>query len=329
MEKGWERPEHADVSRNQLHALVEVVFPGHVLARAEVIPSGLANTNIRFRLQGISQEFVLRVHTREGSAAAREAALMRYLDSSPGAKVPVPVLRHTCLDVGVVGYPCSVWEFVEGTLLSDLFESLPTEELNEIATACGQVLAGLAERPFPACGSFDAELKIVERYGPPSTFIEQDVYDKLYRGRAGKRMSQALRAEIWRFVKRHAPRLRVVDGQYCLVHGDFKRSNLILRKRRSTWSVAALLDWEFSFAGPCLVDVGNFLRAGTSLPVGFRDAFFEGYRDSGGTLPADWLQLSRLIDLASQMDFLNRPEERPQVFSETIEVVRETLGILA
>lgn len=113
MERGWERPEHTNVSRNQLQALVEVVFPGQVLATAEVIPSGLANTNVRFGLEGISQEFVLRVHTREGSAASREAALMRYLESSPGAKVPVPALRHTCLDVGIVGYPCSVWEFVE------------------------------------------------------------------------------------------------------------------------------------------------------------------------------------------------------------------------
>lgn len=85
---------------------------------------------------------------------------------------------------------------------------------------------------------------------------------------------------------------------------------------------------EFCFAGPPLVDVGNFLRAGEALPPGFREAFVEGYTAAGGILPDQWLKLSRLIDLASQMDFLNRPEERPRVFAETTDVIRETLRVL-
>ncbi len=76
------------------------------------------------------------------------------------------------------------------------------------------------------------------------------------------------------------------------------------------------------------MDVGNFLRAGDALPVGFRAAFAEGYLAAGGSLPTGWLELSRLVDLISQMEFLNRPEERPRVFAETLEVVRETLRVL-
>jgi aminoglycoside phosphotransferase (APT) family kinase protein len=172
-------------------------------------------------------------------------------------------------------------------------------------------------------------MHIVERYGPPSKYIEDYVRESLHGGRAEQRVGEALREQIWRTVQRHAPRLRALDGRYCLVHGDFKRSNLLMRKHGPSWSVAAVLDWEFCFAGPPLVDVGNFLRAGEALPVGFREAFARGYCAAGASLPAEWLELSRLVDLVSQLEFLNRPEERPRVFAETLEVVRETLRVLA
>jgi hypothetical protein len=70
------------------------------------------------------------------------------------------------------------------------------------------------------------------------------------------------------------------------------------------------------------------LRAGKALPAGFSEAFVNAYGDAGAALPADWLPLSRLLDLVSQMTFLNDELERPRVFTETTAVVRETLELL-
>ena len=53
-----------------------------------------------------------------------------------------------------------------------------------------------------------------------------------------------------------------------------------------------------------------------------------GYREGGAELPDDWLALSRLVDLISQMTFLNSPEERPRVFAESKAVVEETVRML-
>jgi fructokinase len=89
-----------------------------------------------------------------------------------------------------------------------------------------------------------------------------------------------------------------------------------------------VLDWEFAFAGPPLIDVGLFLRAGEALPAGFRDAFAVGYRDAGGELPAEWLRLSRLVDLISQVTFLNDRRDRPRLLAETTGVVEETVRML-
>jgi hypothetical protein len=78
-----------------------------------------------------------------------------------------------------------------------------------------------------------------------------------------------------------------------------------------------------------LIDVGLFLRAGQALPPGFREAFAAGYRESGGELPEDWLPLSRLIDVLSQVTFLNGARERPRVFAETTDVLKETIDVLS
>ncbi|MEO8185522.1 MAG: phosphotransferase, partial [Deltaproteobacteria bacterium] len=139
-------------------------------------------------------------------------------------------------------------------------------------------------------------------------------------------------------VERWAPLLQRIDDRYTLVHADYKRSNLLLtrsaasargRAPAATWHVSAILDWEFACAGPPLIDVGLFLRAGDALPEGFRAAFAGQYRAAGGELPEHWLPLSRLVDVLSQVTFLDGPSERPRVFAETTEVVRETLRMLA
>ena len=89
MEEGWERPPPVHLSLEEAQHLVEPAFPGATVSEAALLTTGLANTNIRFQLQGREQGYVLRLHTREPPAAAREQELMRYLASN--ARVPIPL----------------------------------------------------------------------------------------------------------------------------------------------------------------------------------------------------------------------------------------------
>jgi Ser/Thr protein kinase RdoA (MazF antagonist) len=253
---------------------------------------------------------------------------MGYLASNPRGAIPVAPLIYSDPAPQQGKHPYSIWGFVEGTLLQDLFKTLPDSQLVEIAATCGQVAAAFATHHFPTCGEFGPRLAIVEEYGAPSQFVPEAVHKALFGGLAGERLGQQLRDALWEVVERTAPLLREVDGRYTLVHADYKRSNLLLRRSATTWQVVAVLDWEFAFAGPPLVDVGLFLRAGEALPAGFRDAFAAGYRSAGGDLPPDWLHLSRLIDVISQVTFLNDPRDRPRLLAETTSVVEETVRML-
>ena len=337
MEEGWERPPRIELSAAELQRLIEPAFPGRSLAESSVLAAGLANTNLRFRLHGDTEAYVLRLHTRDHEAARRERALMSLLSRGPEPSIPVPRLIYADPEPQRGQHPYSIWSFVEGTLLAELFEQLGPSELVGIARVCGQVLARFRQYPFAACGELGAELDVTRQYGPPSCFLPDAVRSALFEGRAGERLGAALRDQLWPLVERASPRLSAVDGRYSLVHGDYKRSNLLLRRSGGSgsgrgvsprWELSAVLDWEFAFAGPPLIDVGLFLRAGEALPAGFQEAFVAGYREAGGELPDDWLPLSRLIDLLSQVTFLNGTPERPRVFAETTEVVKETIGVL-
>ena len=330
MEEGWERerPPRVELSLDELQRLVEPAFPGASISEHAVLATGLANTNIRFRLQGHEPAYVLRLHTREPKAAARERELMSYLASNPRASIPLAPLVYSDAAPQRGMHPYSIWGFVEGTLLQDLLRTLPDSELVDIAGVCGRVAAAFATHRFPKCGEFGAKLSVVEEFGAPSQFVPDAVRRALFGGIAGERLGVQLRDALWTAVERTAPLLSEVDDRYTLVHADYKRSNLLLQRSAATWKVTAVLDWEFAFAGPPLIDVGLFLRAGEALPVGFRDAFAQGYRDAGGELPSEWLRLSRLVDLISQMTFLSEPRDRPRVLAETINVVAETVRIL-
>jgi Ser/Thr protein kinase RdoA (MazF antagonist) len=330
MEEGWEqeRPPRLELSLRDLQALVEPAFPGAMLVEHALLATGLANTNVRFRLQGRERAYVLRLHTRDPKAAARELELMSYLARDSRQAIPLAPLVFSDPVPQRGEHPYSIWGFVEGALLQDLFKTLPAAQLVEIAGACGRVAAGFATHSFPKCGELGAELVVTEEYGAPSVFVPEMVRRGLFGGVAGERLGAPLRDALWGAVERTAPLLGEIDGRYTLVHADYKRSNLLLRQSAAAWQVAAVLDWEFAFAGPPLIDVGLFLRAGDALPAGFRAAFAAGYRDAGGELPSEWLRLSRLLDLVSQITFLDDPRDRPRVIAETTRVVEETVRVL-
>jgi Ser/Thr protein kinase RdoA (MazF antagonist) len=331
VEEGWEceRPPRVELRRAELKRLVGRAFPGAEIGEFAVLATGLANTNVRFRLEGGDSTYVLRIHTREPEAAGRELELMRYLSASPGSRVPVAplVYAHPVAEPGEYAY--SIWGFVQGTLLQELFRTLPPSELVSIAGECGRVLAALASHRFETCGELGAGLEIVREYGRPSQFVPSIVQRALFEGRAGERLGATLRDDLWRVVERTSPRLTAIDDRYSLVHGDYKRSNLLMQPGDAGWTVGAVLDWEFACSGPAIIDIGLFLRAGQALPAGFREAFASSYRDAGGDLPADWLPLSRLVDVVSQVTFLDGAQERPRVFAETTMVVKETIQMLS
>jgi len=115
-------------------------------------------------------------------------------------------------------------------------------------------------------------------------------------------------------------------GQACLVHGDFNKRNLLVRRAVRGWQAAALLDWEFAGAGSPLADLGSFLRYERADGPLVEPHFSTGFARAGGSLPPDWRRLARILDLVALCESLSR-DQLPEAFvPELVDLERTSIA---
>jgi len=134
------------------------------------------------------------------------------------------------------------------------FDYVPPDELEAAAFDAGHVLASIHAFALPNASSVD-----LFRYAGKGFSAVELVDDALAHG-AATQLGPGLTQRVQRVVRDRAEWLLSQDG--CLQHSDYKPWNLLVRDGR----IAAVLDWEFAFAGPRLNDVGNFLRYSERQP---------------------------------------------------------------
>ena len=98
-----------------------------------------------------------------------------------------------------------------------------------------------------------------------------------------------------------------------------------MRQRDGKLRVAAVLDWEFAFSGPPLLDIGGMLRHSESLPPDFEPDFIRGFSENGGQLPPEWKKTVRLLDLINLCQFLSMPDKSDWRVAVGRDCVRSTL----
>ncbi|MFI5272034.1 MAG: phosphotransferase family protein [Ktedonobacterales bacterium] len=327
MQDGWARRErHLTLDAAALGVLLAPALPGAVVAEAEPLTGGLANTNYKVTLVGRRQPVVVRVYTREVAACAKETALARLVEAS----VPVPRVLYADCAGATGGRPYQVMEWVDGTKLEQIIATGDRDALASAAYALGETLVALSGYPFAQAGFFDAGLAIVEPMDTLPVAVTQYVTASLHDPRVRGRLGAALAAGVEAVVARRAALLEAVPARASLVHGDYKPQNLLLRRDAGgRWRTAAVLDWEFAFVGTPLFDLGQLLRYRATLPPEYRDGVAAGYAAAGGELPAEWPRITRLLDLVNLCGFLARPEANRPMIAEVRALVERTVAELA
>ncbi|XXY50976.1 phosphotransferase [Sorangium sp. So ce269] len=136
-------------------------------------------------------------------------------------------------------------------------------------------------------------------------------------------LRDALSEPVGAFLDASAGALRGLASAPVLLHGDFKASNL-------HWLASGellVLDWEFAYAGPSLMDVGQILR--WSPGPEFVAAFAEAYRERA-PLPEGFERWAAAFDLFNLVGLLDgvEPGSRRAIdvcgrILKTVEMVEE------
>jgi hypothetical protein len=158
----------------------------------------------------------------------------------------------------------------------------------------------MSQIQFPLAGFLDARLIVVNPWESTADglfgYLDHLLDQEIVVRRAGRDLVERVRpisgqAHRWLFSLSLPP---------CLMHGDFKASNLLI----DAGKLSGILDWEFVSSGTWLMGAGQLFRH--PLPAGFEEAFSEGFVAGGGELFEGWRSLARAIDLLSAFDFLGR-----------------------
>jgi aminoglycoside phosphotransferase (APT) family kinase protein len=173
----------------------------------------------------------------------------RYLAALVATPVPVPAPVALCDDVGVIGAPFLVMEFVDGVVIHGVADAMAMTAAERAAAAASLVdaLASLhavepARVGLAGAGACDYVRRQIDRW---SRQYEASA-DAAHRPVSGAVVDGARR-----LAAAVPPTSRIG-----VVHGDFRLGNCILG---SDGEVAAVVDWELATVGSVLADLGWLL----------------------------------------------------------------------
>ncbi|MFE2293788.1 phosphotransferase family protein [Streptomyces sp. NPDC059452] len=311
--------------------LTRHALPGALLHGVDPLPGGFTNdmTLLTARLPGAAgpERFVLRRHRSSPSRFPRNTCAVEIAVLGRAAARAVPVTAVVAADPQgrTTGRPALLYRYVDGSPLSEVLADRPPRgEARALGRAVGAVLARIGRVGLPHPGPFgDPSLVPAPDGASPlddlAGFVDRCLVTAAVDGPLSGTDSAALRA----LARRGAGALAALAGERRLVHGDFNPKNVLVHRRAGQWAVAAVLDWELSFSGSPLFDVGNMLRFAHEYPPAFTTGFVDGFRGGSGRLPDNWPRLSRTLDLFALADILTAPPD-PAYFARARTVLRRS-----
>lgn len=275
MAERYPNPEHSWHLERDLVA-PDPSFVTNRIGRFEgsIVPlsGGLANQTFR-----LGTDRVLRLYLRDKDVMTKEVALLTH----PWESFRTPQVYDQGDDYLILEY------VAHGAL----------ENTAQQGRAVGAALAEIHRFPADQSGFFDDNFRVVK---PLGDFVPGaiDYLDTLLAKKTDIPLLNGLKTLLVNARDTLAP----FTQEAVRLHGDFKPSNLHWTEHDQL----LILDWEFTYAGPALMDVGQLARWG--MPEPFRNAFEITYRENGGQLDPQWRPVAEQLDIINLAGLLAASE---------------------
>lgn len=320
LKSDWERyREPAPLSIEEIRTLIAVVSNDSI-KDLELMPAGCANTNYKISFTS-HPPVVMRLYTREPAALLREVHIYRLLKDL----IPMARMLHADASQKVFSYPFAFFSYVEGILLRDLIFSGDEKAISTCTFEAGLHLATLNSFTFLEGGFFDDKFHV-------RPFKKNEAYLNfilgLLKNSTVKRDVRTTLIDRIRTLVRNEQYLLSPPNPACLTHGDFDPSNIKVMQTNGSWHISAILDWEFSFAGSSLLDIGTMLRYSHKLSPCFETSFIKGIRAGGMELLPSWKKIAKMMDILCLLQIIhsNPQRRRPIINRDAIELIEHTLN---
>lgn len=310
-------PLQTSLTRAEIQALLMHLGSGRKVVEITPLPGGFRNQNYQV-LFDKGPQGVLKV-AKDIEQAKKAGALQQQLSRF----LPVPKIWG---ERATSGHVFTLMEYVSGDLACTLPKTLSKEAYIALGHAVGTLLSKVHAVQFPAPGSLNAALEVVDPHANLGDAWLAYMREVMHGKRAESRLGQPDCQRVLQLLNRYEEELHALAPTQCLVHSDFNLKNILVQQKQDRWKITGLLDWEFAHAGSPLVDIGNFYRFEAILPPELFQGFAKGY---GLHSLKHWREQSLILDLAALCNFLDAPEELPLTQETAIYLIRQTLHRLS
>lgn len=299
------------LNSQQLLELICPAFPEcHRVDDYKILSGGALNTTYKFRIG--NSEFVLRLYARDSaySHCKMEKEIHRLVDG----KVSTPKLIYS--DDLHQPFPYSIFQFIEGKSISEASGS----DKKPLSYELGRVLASIHAFKFQKAGLFGGGITIDQPFDAGSSPYFEEAFSVLSKGKYARiRLGDKLSDAMLKFMQKNKDFFPTINRNICLTHSDFKPVNLLYNDGK-----IFVLDWEFAHAGCGILDFAILLRHRDQFPLSL-DALKNGYIESGGVLPDEWLQSALITDFVNIVSMLDAPPDRPKLFAQLKNAAQTTI----
>lgn len=316
----WERyREHVDINVAQAQKLI-APYCHDAIKNLVLLSEGCANTNIKVEFDQ-QRPIVIRIYLREKESLAREISLHDLLSEI----VPIPKIYYSDNSCRLIEHPYAIMEFVDGILMRNVILSGDKIAIADCSFSAGVYLNHLRQIKFNRGGFFQDNLEIKpfspeEEYLPfaESCLTKDNVQESL-----GTKLSH----QLSRFIEDNQNYLPNKDNAN-ITHADYDPANMLVKKLNGHYQVSGILDWEFTFSGSYLLDIGMFLRYSHKLPKIYEEKFIEGIVSDGNPLPQNWKKSAKLMDIICLLSLLywNPKNERPNLNKDVVSLLKDTIN---
>jgi len=304
--------------------LVEKAFPQRRIAGVQQLSGGLINTNLKVTFSTGEAPVVLRLHQKGPATCLKETNVLRLV----GRTVPVPDVLYVEPNGIDNSGAFSILQFMEGLTFQQLKRTRNLTAIHQASASVGKTLAAIGAYKFAKPGSLTGTLTNDIEVGPPYTYTSDpipEILDTFLNLADAQRRLGAFAQRLHDFVWAWAPSLPDITNVSDLVHSDFGNRNILVNEVAGHWRVAAVLDWEFAFSGSPLLDVGNFLRYELGSDPLREPYFSQSFVANGGSLPDNWRQIIRVMDLTALVECLTHNYLPDDVVAEILGLIHSTV----
>jgi aminoglycoside phosphotransferase (APT) family kinase protein len=300
--------------------MIAKAFPHETVKNVELLAGGLINTNLKVQFASSRPPVVLRVYRDGADVCRKEVALHELIHSA----VPLAEIIYAEADSAF-----AILDFIEGLTFQELKQTKSSAAIEQAVRSVGETLAAIGRFTFPSSGQLLVEADrlqvgapFIDGPNPIPRLMDRFLESPNCQRRAGVELIGKLHKFAWAW----ADHLSNLETQPCLVHSDFGNRNILVNEIEGRWKVVAVLDWEFSFSGSHLLDVGHFLRYERDNSPIREPQFSQAFLEHGGYLPKNWREIVRVIDLTGLVECLTHGELPIDVEAELLDLINATLS---